>query len=45
MVAEGDYLVTITVGGTTLRRVLRVERIGDIPAEQPFGGEDEGREH
>ena len=27
-VASGDYLVSINVGGQTLRQVLRVERIG-----------------
>ncbi|HEY0241884.1 MAG TPA: hypothetical protein VGC52_04415 [Gemmatimonadaceae bacterium] len=34
-VPPGDYLVTITVGGATLKRVVRVERIGDIPADTP----------
>ena len=33
IVKEGDYLVTITVGGNTLKQVLRVERIGEIPDE------------
>ena len=28
LVASGDYLVSITVGGQTLHQVLRVERIG-----------------
>ena len=32
-VAPGEYLVTITVGGATMKRVLRVERIGDIPPD------------
>src|SRR5688500_780256 len=33
MVPAGDYLVTITANGRTMRRVLRVERISEIPAE------------
>jgi hypothetical protein len=45
IVEEGDYLVTITVGGTTLKRVLRVERIGEIPPDQGFGGDEEEEEH
>ena len=32
-VPPGDYLVTITSGGQTLRRVLHVERVGEIPQE------------
>ena len=32
-VPPGDYLVTITSGGQTLRSVLHVERIGEIPQE------------
>ncbi len=46
-VAEGDYLVTITSGGTTMKRVIRVERLGEIPEDFGFGGEeeDEGEEH
>jgi hypothetical protein len=46
-VAEGDYLITITAGGTTLKRVLHVERIGEIPEDTGFGGDedDEGEEH
>ncbi|HJU66167.1 MAG TPA: hypothetical protein VJ596_10845, partial [Gemmatimonadaceae bacterium] len=28
-VASGDYLVTLTVGGQTLRQVLRVEKAGN----------------
>jgi hypothetical protein len=40
IVAEGDYLVTITVGGMALRRTLRIERLGDIPNEPGFGGEE-----
>ncbi len=41
VVAEGEYLVTITVGGNVLKRVVKVERLGDIPAETGFGGEEE----
>ena len=44
IVAEGDYLVTITAGGMTMKRVIRVERIGEIPEETGFGGDDEGEE-
>jgi photosystem II stability/assembly factor-like uncharacterized protein len=40
-VAEGDYLVTITANGTTMKRVIHVERIGDIPEDTGFGGDDE----
>src|SRR5688500_436826 len=43
IVAEGEYLATITVGGTTIRRVVKVERIGEIPTETGFGV-DEGEE-
>ncbi|MEP6508529.1 MAG: hypothetical protein ABJC63_09915, partial [Gemmatimonadales bacterium] len=40
-IAEGDYLVTITANGTTMKRVLHVERIGDIPEDQGFGGDED----
>jgi hypothetical protein len=46
-VAEGDYLVTITAGGATMKRVVHVERIGTIPEDSGFGGssdEDDGEE-
>ncbi len=43
MVAEGEYLVTITAGGTTMKRVVRVERIGEIPEDPGFGGYEEER--
>ena len=33
MVPEGDYLVTITANGRTMRRVLRVERVSEIPID------------
>ena len=43
MVPEGDYLVTITASGQTMRRVLHVERVSEIPAEPPPSEEeDEG---
>ena len=46
-VPEGDYLVTITANGMTMKRVVHVERIGDIPEDSGFGGDDdeEGEEH
>lgn len=31
LVDEGDYLVSMTVGGTTLRQVLRVEKAPTAP--------------
>ncbi|HMA19578.1 MAG TPA: hypothetical protein VKO87_02180, partial [Gemmatimonadaceae bacterium] len=40
-VAEGDYLVTITVNGATMKRVVHVERIGDIPEDTGFGGDED----
>jgi hypothetical protein len=40
-VDPGDYLVTVTANGKTLRQVVRVERVGDI-VENPFGfGDDD----
>jgi hypothetical protein len=46
-VPEGDYLVTITANGMTMKRVVHVERIGDIPEDSGFGGDEdeEGEEH
>ena len=49
-VPEGDYLVTITTAsGQTLKRVIHVERIGAIPEDTGFFGDDlgdeEGEEH
>ncbi|MEO8575637.1 MAG: hypothetical protein ABI556_03005 [Gemmatimonadales bacterium] len=42
IVAEGDYLVTITAaGGTTMKRVIHVERIGEIPEDTGFGGDED----
>jgi hypothetical protein len=43
-VAEGDYLVTVTAGGTTMKRVIHVERLGEIPEDSGFGGDEEGDE-
>jgi hypothetical protein len=40
-VAEGDYLVTITAGGATMKRVVHVERIGVVPEDTNFGGNDD----
>lgn len=45
-VEPGEYLVTITAGGQTMRRTVKVERIGEI-REDPgfFGGRaEDGRE-
>ena len=39
-VPEGDYLVTITANGVTMKRVVRVERIGDIPEDGGFAGDE-----
>jgi Sortilin, neurotensin receptor 3, len=44
MVPEGDYLVTITANGQTMRRVLHVERVSDIPQDS-FGGDDDDDGH
>jgi hypothetical protein len=50
-VPEGDYLVTITTAsGQTLKRVIHVERIGEIPEDTGFFGDngfedEEGEEH
>ena len=30
LVSTGDYLVTLTVGGRTMKQVLHVERIGAL---------------
>ena len=40
-VSEGDYLVTITANGATMKRVVHVERIGDIPEDSGFGGDED----
>jgi len=39
-VAEGDYLVTITAGGQTMRRTVHVERTGQLPPD-PFPESEE----
>jgi hypothetical protein len=44
MLPEGDYLVTITASGQTMRRVLHVERVSEIPVEPPFGAEEDDGE-
>jgi hypothetical protein len=41
-VPEGDYLVTITANGQTMKRVLRVERVYDIPDEPGVEEENDG---
>ena len=41
-VAEGDYVVTITAGGQTMRRVIHVERTGQLPPDPFFELEEEG---
>ena len=43
-VPEGDYLVTITANGVTMKRVVHVERIGSLPEDPGFGGDDEDEE-
>ena len=43
-VDEGDYLVTITANGVTMKRVVHVERIGSLPEDPGFGGDDEDEE-
>lgn len=44
MVPEGDYLVTITANGQTMRRILHVERVSEI-RENAFGEEDDDGDH
>ena len=45
LVEPGDYMVTINVGGQTMRQVVHVERVTDIvnvdfgPDEDSDGGE------
>lgn len=42
----GDYGVVLTVGGTTVKKTLRVENTGAGPAGNPFGpasGDDDGK--
>jgi hypothetical protein len=46
VVQDGEYLVTITAGAAKLQRVVRVERIGEIPPEIVGPEEsEEGEEH
>ena len=46
LVDAGDYMVTINVGGQTMRQYVHVERVGDIvnvdfaPEEEEEGGGD-----
>ncbi len=40
-VTEGDYLVTITANGVTMKRVVHIERVGDIPEDSGVPGDDE----
>jgi hypothetical protein len=45
LVGTGDYLVTITAGGQTMKQVLHVERIsGGEGGGFPFDEDDEHRE-
>ena len=44
-VAPGEYLVTLTVGGQTLRRTVTVERLTPIVEGNPFGEADGEEEH
>ncbi|HEY2027324.1 MAG TPA: hypothetical protein VGG78_09960, partial [Gemmatimonadaceae bacterium] len=42
IVASGDYLVTVTVGGRSYRELLRVERVsGGDDSGSGFGGDDD----
>ena len=43
IVAPGDYLVSITVGGKTLRQTLRVERASGTGTVSSFFEEEDGR--
>ncbi len=45
MVASGDYLVTVDVGGQKLRQTLRVERTATADGGSSFGFEEEDEEH
>jgi hypothetical protein len=45
LVGTGDYLVSITVGGQTLKQVLHVERVsGGSGGGFPFQDDDEEHE-
>ncbi|HUQ81633.1 MAG TPA: hypothetical protein VM076_10865, partial [Gemmatimonadaceae bacterium] len=41
LVAAGDYLVTLTVGGKTYKQLLRVERVSGGEDSGGFGGDDD----
>ncbi|HEY0994557.1 MAG TPA: hypothetical protein VGD77_01075 [Gemmatimonadaceae bacterium] len=45
VVASGDYLVTVEVGGQKLRQTLRVERTATADAGGSFGFEEDDEEH
>ena len=40
-VEPGEYLVTITAGGQTMRRTVKVERIGEVRDDPGFFGEED----
>jgi hypothetical protein len=40
LVESGDYLVTMTSGGTTQRQALRVEKVGGVGGSSPGDDED-----
>ncbi|HVE80413.1 MAG TPA: hypothetical protein VNA89_16230 [Gemmatimonadaceae bacterium] len=40
-VEPGEYLATLTVGGKTMRRTVRVERIGGVVNAEGGGGEED----
>jgi hypothetical protein len=44
VVASGDYLVTLTVGGKTYKQVLRVERVSGGDDTGGFGFDDDDRD-
>jgi hypothetical protein len=44
MVPEGDYLVTITANGQTMKRVVHVERVSEI-REDSFGPDEDDEDH
>ena len=43
-VPPGDYLVTVTAGGETVRGVVHVERVSDVSPDEPGPDDDEGDE-
>lgn len=42
-VEPGNYLVTVTVAGRTMKQMVRVERSGEVSSDNPFGGEERER--